>query len=724
MMTKPKILLVAQRPSNLGNALINKLARSGYQVDILTKDLNLKNIKNINDFRYIICLTDSVNQSIFSGFDTRILLVLPYSKYSSTRGAHNNPKVTTAYVGDIYNSQQLNLITNEIVRLLFSFGNGGREVIITKDVKPQKPMKRVKRNKIVLLTSALVAGFILLPYFIFLLSLPEFYLAVREAKKGNLNISQKILTVNAALLNCSTGIFGLYDKVPIVGVVFEPMFQLSAIAGRSSRIGQEAIDTVKITRDLTSKILGKEIYSPSNLSNNLVLDLDYLYNQMSLLQADLLVLPNWQKRILNKYVSENQVQDLVTKLYWSRSFARQLPAILGEGRPQSYLILFQNNMELRATGGFIGSFAVITMDGGRLTNINVTDVYTADGQLKGYVEPPAPIKNYLGEAAWYLRDSNWDPDFPTSAAKAEWFLEKEIDKSVEGVIAVDLEVAKSILKVTGPIKLADYGLMINANNLYERTQTEVEKDFFPGSTKKSNFLTALTKELLNRASVTKESESLSYLNSFYSNLQEKHIQIFLHNTVAQKFVRALGYDGAVVQPSCAGNCYADWLGLVDANVGVNKSNLFIKRDARLSIQFNKESITRSLTVNYENTATPALGDKARYKTYTRVLLPTDAEVGDGKIATYAQTLTAQLDIQNLQGRTEVGVLLEIMPGEKTSYQLIWSTPNNLDFDQKGEYRLYWRKQAGSLADPIAIEIGDLDKYNTSLSQDLFRTVTW
>jgi hypothetical protein len=567
-------------------------------------------------------------------------------------------------------------------------------------------------------------GLFLLPYFIFIISLPGFYLAYREARNGNLNSSQNILGIDSALLNLSNQAFSLYEKVPVVGGIFDPMIKLSIAAVRVTKLGQEGIDAVRISKDLVIKVLGKEVYSPSAFTNDLVLDLDDIYNQTILLRGDVATLPAWQQRIISGYVPETEVEDVISKLNWSRSFARQLPSILGEGSPQSYLLLLQNNMELRATGGFIGSFAIVNMDGGRLTDINVSDVYSADGQLKGHVEPPAPIKNYLGQAGWYLRDSNWDPDFPSSATKAEWFLEKEIGTSVSGVIAVDLEVAKSILKVTGPIKLADYNLTVDDSNLYERTQAEVENDFFPGSSQKSGFLTELTRELLNRVADSQQDEELAYFKSLYNNFQEKHIQVFLHNKDAQKFMSALGYDGAVVEPSCDGNCYADWMGIVDSNIGVNKSNLFIKRDVQLGVSFSAGSITRNLTINYENTATPALGDKARYKTYTRVLVPVDAVIQRGGVVSYGQVSPVQIDRQDLEGRSEIGILLELMPGEKKSIQLNWSTVGNLDFNSKGEYHLYIRKQAGTLADPIAIEIGTLDKYNTSLSQDLFRTVSW
>ena len=721
-MQKPKVLFIG-KSSYLREALIKKLLETGYQVEV-AKDGKKITSEAVNDFRFVVWFTESFTKNILHGGDTKIFLIVPYTLYTSTREIVDDSNITTIYVGDVWNTVQLATLTKQITKILFSFGSDRREFVFPVAAIPAPPKKVVKHKKISWKWGYIVLGIFLVPYLLFCLTLPGFYLAYSEIKTGNFDNSQNLLTFNSGLLIITNQVFSLYDSAPIVGRAFDSMLILSEVAGRAARMGLTGIDTIKTVKDLTTKIMGKEIYSPSILCNNLVLNLDYLYNQTTLLEGDINVLPKWQGRIINHYLSQTTFSDLEMKLNWGRTFARQLPAILGEGTPQSYLVLLQNNMELRATGGFIGSFAVVNLDGGRLTDINVSDVYSADGQLKGHVEPPTPIKNYLGEAGWYLRDSNWDPDFPTSATKAEWFLEKEIGKSVAGVITVDLETAKSILKVTGPIDLTDYGLTVDANNLYEKTQTQVEKDFFPGSIQKSGFLTALTKELLTRVATFKPNEDLSFFAGLNTNLQEKHIQVFLHNKDAQKFINAMGFDGAVIQPSCSGNCYADWLGMVDANVGVNKSNLFISRDANFKVSFIGDKIVRTLSINYANKATPALGDKARYKTYTRVLIPQDANIDASNVMSYGQSSQVQFDREDLSGRSEIGVLVEVMPGEKKTLRLSWSTLSSLDLNQTGEYRLYVRKQAGTLADPIAIEIGDKDQYNTSLSQDLFRTVTW
>ena len=103
---------------------------------------------------------------------------------------------------------------------------------------------------------------------------------------------------------------------------------------------------------------------------------------------------------------------------------------------QSYLVLFQNSMELRPTGGFVGSVGKLTMVDGLVADFTIFDVYELDGQLRGHVDPPDPIRTLLSQEHWYLRDSNWDPDFFESGQRAAWFYEKETGQSVDGVISV------------------------------------------------------------------------------------------------------------------------------------------------------------------------------------------------------------------------------------------------------------------------------------------------
>ena len=415
--------------------------------------------------------------------------------------------------------------------------------------------------------------------------------------------------------------------------------------------------------------------------------------------------------------------------------------LLGEEEEKTYLVLFQNNMELRPTGGFIGSFALVTFSKGRMVDINVMDVYSADGQLKGHVEPPTPIKEYLNEANWYLRDSNWDPDFPTSADRAEWFLDKEIEKKVDGVIAVDLELVKDIVDIKGSVYLHDFDKEITAENLYEVTQYESEKDFFPGSRRKAFFLTALSQEILNLLS-SGDLNKYELAKAIYSNLDERHVQIYFHDTDAQDAVSNAYWSGEVKVPECnVENCYADFIGFAEANLGVNKANFFIDRSIRVKTSVSEGLVEREASVTLKNNANSALGNEARYKAYLRAIAPKDSFFDEVEIKG-AENKTIQPEIKYYNNRVEAGVITQVMPGGDNIITFKWSGKNDLDLYQEGEYRMYIRKQAGVYEDPLEIMfdfpedvnlfgIPDFsltsegyNGYNTTLIKDKYFLIYW
>ena len=201
-----------------------------------------------------------------------------------------------------------------------------------------------------------------------------------------------------------------------------------------------------------------------------------------------------------------------------------------DGKRREYMVLLQNEMEIRASGGFIGSFAILSFEGGRLLAFEVKDVYEADGQLKGHVEPPEEIKKYLGEAGWFMRDANWQASFPQAAKEIQWFLEKETGRKVDGVIGVDLAVAKMILRVTGEIYVPDFKEKINKENLYEQAEFWSETKSFPGSVQKASFLGGLGKQLFEEIRGLKTTKRWELMAGIIEMLDRNEIQLAINQS--------------------------------------------------------------------------------------------------------------------------------------------------------------------------------------------------
>ncbi|MDP2933693.1 MAG: DUF4012 domain-containing protein, partial [bacterium] len=148
---------------------------------------------------------------------------------------------------------------------------------------------------------------------------------------------------------------------------------------------------------------------------------------------------------------------------------QSLPALFFQDQPKTYLLLFQNNRELRATGGFIGTYGLATFQSGKLTNLKIETVYNPDGQLKKTIPPPGPLQRFL-TSRWAMRDSNWFFSFPDSARKAGEFLKLETGVAADGVIAITPRLFENLLRLTGPISMPAYGVVLTAENFVDQVQ--------------------------------------------------------------------------------------------------------------------------------------------------------------------------------------------------------------------------------------------------------------
>ena len=481
--------------------------------------------------------------------------------------------------------------------------------------------KLPKSVKIVSALLLLIFGF---PLLTLLTSLLISFVGYKSLLVGKDDAAQNSILLARTFAVVSEKESSILSYVPGIGLIYKEVSFAANLTGQANNFGIHIIPIVRDSTSLFENILGNQVYNPTDQSRKIESNISLLYKDAVSIKKITEDASQSNVILAKKLLSKIDFERFINLISESRILTGNLPQLLGQDQSKTYLVLFENNMELRPTGGFIGSFGLLTFDGGRLSDLTVNDVYSADGQLNGHVEPPAPIKNYLGEANWWLRDSNWDPDFPTSAKRAEWFLDKELGKKVDGVMAIDLFPIKEILRVTGPIFLSDYNLDITSDNLYEKTQNEVQDNFFPGTHKKASFLTALSRSLLGEVIGLKAPQMLNIFKSFYNSLNERHVQIYLHDNAPQEAFAALQWDGGVISPSCGTNCYADLVGTIEANVGMNKSNYFIQRNINLDVSVGTYEIDHKLTLNLKNPANAALGPSGRYKTYVRILTPTDA----------------------------------------------------------------------------------------------------
>ncbi len=395
-------------------------------------------------------------------------------------------------------------------------------------------------------------------------------------------------------------------------------------------------------------------------------------------------------------------QTVSTYLQAGSRLAQHLDVILADGTSRKYVVYFYNNMEIRPGGGFIGSFAIVTFTDLTLATFEVYDVYDADGQLKVHVRPPAPIRDHLNQPHWFLRDSNFSPDFEINRQTAEFFLSKELNLgNFDGAIGMTTTSLTYLLEAFGTLHIDDFDETITPDNFYLKAQTYTESDFFPGSKQKKSFLSTVGQTLLlNMNSADPARFGLALKRS----LDEKHMVFITKDSDVQRDIDQLGWSGKVLNPQCPPGktrCIINHVLPLDANIGVNKANYFVKKLMKLTTTIQENGlIENTLSLSYTNTSFPGVFPGGEYKNYLQVYIPFDAELTSVEINGIEQNA---LDISTSGLFKIVGLRVDTPPQES---MLVAVSYNLKEPVKKGQntYQLVMQKQIGAFNTDFSFEI--------------------
>lgn len=311
----------------------------------------------------------------------------------------------------------------------------------------------------------------------------------------------------------------------------------------------------------------------------------------------------------------------------ARESIKLMPEVLGLYERKKYIVLLQNPSEIRSTGGWISSFALIQIEGGQIIQFTVNDVYDLDGKLAAnnkFFAAPEEMQNALEIETWNLSLSNWNPDFPSSAKSAEFFIEQAGDiYQADGVIAVNISLIQDLLNVWGGIEIGESTgakTLINSENLYEKI-FEIHNEYVPGSTQKSDFLRLLTDEVLRKVLNFEFSELPLIADTILQGLDQKDLLIDIDSTNANTYLSTEGWNGALV------NTYQSAPVAVDWNWGANKANLFLTKSTNLNIDIlNKDQIRYSFSQTVTNDSVANVYPEGDYINYFRLFIPPNANV--------------------------------------------------------------------------------------------------
>ncbi|MCF6276850.1 MAG: DUF4012 domain-containing protein [Candidatus Magasanikbacteria bacterium] len=301
-----------------------------------------------------------------------------------------------------------------------------------------------------------------------------------------------------------------------------------------------------------------------------------------------------------------------------------LQLILGSDDFRRYLLVFQNNNELRPTGGFLGSFAIIDIQKGRIQNIDIPGggSYDLKGQLDAYLTPPLPLQ--LVNSRWEFQDSNWFPDFGISAQKMAWFYEHSRGTTVDGVIAVNATVLERVLKVVGSITSEKHNLELMGDTAIDDLQYQVEINYDKIENKPKEVIGELVDDLFVQFEGLDNIDLVRVLNEFHQALKEKEVQAFFFDRKLQKTVRDFGWSGEISYT----NKDQDYLNIVSANLQGQKSDKKIEQNIEHEVFIQKDgSIVDKVIIKKKHTGIDGeMFSGVRNISYVRAYVPEGSEL--------------------------------------------------------------------------------------------------
>jgi hypothetical protein len=275
-----------------------------------------------------------------------------------------------------------------------------------------------------------------------------------------------------------------------------------------------------------------------------------------------------------------------------------LKLVLGGNDFKRYMVVFQNNNELRPTGGFVGSFAIIDVQRGNIQNIDVPSggSYDLQGQLDAYVKPPLPLQ--LVNGRWEFQDSNWFPDFPASAQKMAWFYEHSRGATVDGVIAVNASVFEDLLKILGAVSSEKHNLELTSENAIADLQYQVEKNYNKDENKPKEVIGELMTDIFNKMSKLSPMDMVKVLTIFHTAFKDKEAQAFFFDRSLEKTIREFGWSGEINSI----NDGQDYLSVINSNMQGQKSDAKIKQNIKQEVFVQKDgSIINKIIINKRHT---------------------------------------------------------------------------------------------------------------------------
>ncbi len=396
----------------------------------------------------------------------------------------------------------------------------------------------------------------------------------------------------------------------------------------------------------------------------------------------------------------------------------ELAKMAGAKEPQKYLILFQNDNELRPTGGFLTAYSIIQIDKGTVVPEKSGDIYDLDLKFRQNIPIPEELGKYLTtERYWNLRDMNIYPDFKKSMETFYQYYQTvpgEPD-DIDGIIAVDTQVLTWLLEVIGPVQIPGYGtfsaevdqrcdcpqVVYALSEIITRPTNYIKED-------RKGVLGPLMSAILSKTYELDKTKFPDLITVAINSMKARHLQLYFIDENSQLAAEKIAAAGRLYQlpnnfKSWKFGQNQDFLAIINVNLGGAKSNLFIDYDLKLIVSEPSDGyLTNTLEITYRNSAAAdncnledgLLCLNATLNDWIRLYLPPNSELIE------IQGLEEAAEVYEEESFTVVDGFFKLEPLGLARIRMNYRVP----YQDQENYNLRLWKQGGIDPVPVLIEV--------------------
>jgi len=531
--------------------------------------------------------------------------------------------------------------------------------------------------------------------------------------------------VNAAFAGLSAGdkaIEALEPNADLLGLKGESKF----VSGTADERLQTAVKTMSA---LTPKI------------NEMAVHIDTLRKEVDAIDPN-----RYPTKVRDIVVREKivQVKDVIENaanlFVNAQPLLMNLPKLLGDKEEMRYLVLFQNDKELRATGGFITAYAQFRLVKGKAILEKADDIYALDAAKKKNFPAPREILTFhKGVYNLNIRDSNLSPDFKLSMQQFEELYDSVSGKEkIDGIWAVDTHVLVEALKILGSVYV--YGREFSADTDKRCDCPKAVYELEDYSTRPVGYVREARKDIIGVLLQTLLQKALGISPSKYwgqlfqmllSEINEKHVLAYFHDADAQKAAESFNMAGRIMTASETATLLKyqegkdwDYLHVNNSNMAGAKANMFVSQKVTKDVTAGGDgTLITKLTLEYKNPypgsdcglESGGLCLNAPLRNWVRIFVPTGSKLVDSKGAQSPKdNKPVGLETYDALGKTVFEGFLIVNPLGTAKLELTYTSSVK---SEDGKYKLLIQKQPGTNGDEYTIKLGGRERKKFELATD-------